>query len=97
MFYCFLVREDYRNFLRFLWYKDNDFEKEIIEYIMRVRVFGNSFSLVVVILGFRKIVEIVEIKYGDYVIKFVRDNFYVDDGLIFCFIFEEVIYIFKDI
>lgn len=38
---------------------------------MRVYVFGNSFLLVVVILGFRKVVEIVEIKYGDYVIKFV--------------------------
>lgn len=30
MFHCFLVREDHRNFLRFLWYKYNDLEKEII-------------------------------------------------------------------
>lgn len=42
MFHCFLVREDHRNFLRFLWHKDNDLEKEIIEYRMRVHVFGNS-------------------------------------------------------
>jgi hypothetical protein len=32
MFHCFIVREDHRNYLRFLWYKDNDFEKELIEY-----------------------------------------------------------------
>ncbi|KAM9302159.1 protein-glucosylgalactosylhydroxylysine glucosidase [Gastrophryne carolinensis] len=27
MFYCFLVREDHRDYLRFLWYKDNDIDK----------------------------------------------------------------------
>jgi hypothetical protein len=26
MFHCFIVREDHRNYLRFLWYKDNDLE-----------------------------------------------------------------------
>ncbi len=30
MFYNFLVRDDHRNFLRFLWYMDNDPEKELI-------------------------------------------------------------------
>lgn len=28
MFYGFWVREDYRNFLRFFWHKDNDLTKE---------------------------------------------------------------------
>ena len=32
MFYGFKVREDHRHFLRFLWYKDNDSDKEIIDY-----------------------------------------------------------------
>ena len=27
MFHCFLVREDHRNYLRFLWYRDNDVTK----------------------------------------------------------------------
>lgn len=31
MFHCLLVRADHRNFLRFLWHKDNNIEKEIIE------------------------------------------------------------------
>ncbi len=41
MFHCFLVHDDHRNFLRFLWHKDNDVNKQIIEYRMKVHVFGN--------------------------------------------------------
>lgn len=96
MFHCFLVREDHRNFLRFLWHKDNDLEKEIIEYRMRVHVFGNSPSPAVATLGLRKAAETAESKYGDNVTKFVRDNFYVDDGLTSCPTPEEAIHILKD-
>ncbi|KAK7891906.1 hypothetical protein WMY93_023869 [Mugilogobius chulae] len=42
MFHCFLVRRDHRNYLRFLWHRDNDMSKDIIDYRMRVHVFGNS-------------------------------------------------------
>lgn len=31
MFYCFVVSEKHRNFLRFFWYEDNDPEKELVE------------------------------------------------------------------
>ena len=75
MFHCFVVREDHRNFLRFLWHKDNDFDKEIIEYRMRVHVFGNSPSPAVATLGLRKAVEAAEPKYGDHVAEFVKNNF----------------------
>lgn len=34
MFYCFLVREDNRKFLRFLWFHNNDPSEDIIEYRM---------------------------------------------------------------
>lgn len=39
-FYYSLVREDHRNFLSFLWHKDTDINKEVIEYRMKVHVFG---------------------------------------------------------
>ena len=42
MFHCFVVREDHRNFLRFLWHRNNDLDDDVIEYRMRVHVFGNS-------------------------------------------------------
>lgn len=50
MFHCFLVRDDHRNYLRFLWYKDNDPTKEIR---MKVHVFGNAPSPAVAIYGLR--------------------------------------------
>lgn len=54
MFHCFVVRDDHRNYLRFLWYKDNNPDEELIEYRMRVHVFGNSPSPTVATLGLRK-------------------------------------------
>ncbi|CAE1295029.1 unnamed protein product [Acanthosepion pharaonis] len=54
MFYCFLVKREHRDFLRFLWYKDNDPDKEIVEYRMKVHVFGNSPSPAVATYCLRK-------------------------------------------
>lgn len=94
MFYCFMVDVDYRRYLRFIWYKDNDFEKFLVDYQMKVYVFGNSFFFVVVIYGLRKIVDIVEEKYGKDMKKFVYFNFYVDDVLFLYVIIEEVVLLF---
>ncbi|VDI49538.1 Hypothetical predicted protein [Mytilus galloprovincialis] len=41
MFFNFEVQENHRNFLRFIWFKDNDIEMPLVEYRMRVHVFGN--------------------------------------------------------
>ncbi|XP_050419153.2 uncharacterized protein LOC126832434 [Patella vulgata] len=81
MFHCFLVQENHRNFLRFLWYKDNIFENEIIEYRMRVHVFGNSPSPAVATYGLRRSALIGQETFGIDVKNFVDRNFYVDDGL----------------
>lgn len=53
MFYCFKVKEQHRDYLRFLWHRDNDVEKEIIEFRMCVHVFGNSPSPAVATYGLR--------------------------------------------
>ena len=67
MFYSFYVREDHRNYLRFLWYS------------LCVHVFGNTASPAVATFGLRKTVENCE----DSDVKgFVNKNFYVDDGLV---------------
>lgn len=58
---------------------------------MCVYVFGNSLLFVVVIYGFRRIVYIVEDKYGSDVWSFVECNFYVDDGLILMLFLEEIV------
>lgn len=81
MFHCFLVREDHRNYLRFLWYRNNDMQDTQVEYRMRVHVFGNSPSPAVAIFGLRRASQVqkdnaCETKH------FVERHFYVDDGLI---------------
>lgn len=81
MFYGFKVREDHRHFLRFLWYKDNDPDKEVIDYWMTVHVFGNSPSPAVATYGMRKAAEHGEAEHGTAAKHFVFRNFYVDDGL----------------
>ncbi len=51
MFHCFTVKEDHRDYLRFLWFRENDLDKDVIECRMKVHVFGNSPSPAVVIYG----------------------------------------------
>ena len=82
MFYGFFVREDHRDYLRFLWHKDNNLTKEVAEYRMRVHVFGNSPSPAVAIYGLRKAAQEGEQKYGSDSRHFVERHFYVDDGLV---------------
>ena len=82
MFYCFKVRQDHRNFLRFVWHRDNDPDNEIVDYWMTVHVFGNSPSPAVATYGLRKAAEQGETEHGTDSKEFVFRNFYVDDGLI---------------
>ncbi len=82
MFHCFLVRDDHRNFLRFLWHKDIDVNKEIIENRMKVHVFGNLPSPAVAIYGLRRAIREDAQEHGADTVKFVERHFYVDNGLI---------------
>lgn len=77
----FQVREDHRNFLRFLWYKDNDTAKPVIEYRMKVHVFSNSPSPTMAIYGLRRAIGEGADKYED-TVQFAERHFYVDDGLL---------------
>ncbi|GAA6111700.1 uncharacterized protein LOC113648627, partial [Tachysurus ichikawai] len=82
MFHCFLVHADHRNFLRFLWHKDNNVKKEIIEYRMKVHVFGNRPSPAVAIYGLRRAIREGAQEHGADTVEFVERHFYVDDGLL---------------
>ena len=77
MFYSFYVREDHRNYLRFLWYRNNYPSENMIEYRMCVHVFGNSPSPAVATYGLRKTVQ----NSQEDVKEFVCKNFYVDDAI----------------
>ena len=81
MFHSFKVKEEFRDFLRFLWYKDNDPNGAITEYRMKVHIFGNTSSPAVANYALRKTAEVGEAKFGSDAKSFVDNNFYVDDGL----------------
>ncbi|XP_068229507.1 uncharacterized protein [Palaemon carinicauda] len=96
MFHYFLVREDHRNYLQFLWHNYKDIDNDLVEYRMRFHVFGNSPSPAVAMLGLRKTAQASEKDFSNRVTRFVSRNFYVDDGLTSCTTKEEAINLIKD-
>nr|XP_020483745.2 uncharacterized protein LOC109978925 [Labrus bergylta] len=96
MFHCFVVCQDHRNFLRFLWYRNNDLDGEVVEYRMRVHIFGNSPSPSVATYGLRRAAIEREREYGARARQFVERNFYVDDGLVSLPSEQEAITLLRD-
>ena len=95
MFHSFLVDPKHMNFLRFLWFMDNDPTRDFIEYRMTVHLFGNGPSPALATYGVRRTVEKgEELEPG--VKEFVERNFYVDDGLVSKPIAEETIKLVRD-
>ena len=82
MFYSFFVNEEHRDFLRFLWFRNNDPQNEVIDYRMKVHLFGNTSLPAVATFGLKKTAKEEEHKFGQDAKEFVDENFYVDDGLI---------------
>lgn len=54
MFHSFLVREDHRDYLRFLWFRDHQLDNEVVEFCMKVHVFGNCPSPAVAIYRLKR-------------------------------------------
>ncbi|KAK0144244.1 hypothetical protein N1851_017386 [Merluccius polli] len=81
MFYNFTVDEEYRDYLRFLWFQNHNLDGDIAEFRMRVHVFGNCPSPSVAIYGLKRTAIEGEEEYGNDARMFVERHFYVDDGL----------------
>ena len=81
MFHQFKVFETHRNFLRFLWWEDGDTTQRPVEYRMTVHLFGAGSSPGCANYGLKKIADDYEEECGPEAANFVRNNFYVDDGL----------------
>lgn len=81
MYYCFVVKEEHRDYLRFLWFRDNQWNSDIVDYRMRVHVFGNTPSPAVAIYCLRKAASEGEAEFGSDVRSFIERDFYVDDAL----------------
>lgn len=83
MFHMFKVHENDRNYLKFLWFRDDSFN-EIAEYRMTVHLFGAASSPGCATFGLRTLAAQKHDRHDDHSVKaaeLVRHNFYVDDGL----------------
>ena len=80
MFHQFSVEHKDRNYLRFLWWQDGDLSQDPTDYRMKVHLFGASSSPGCANYGLKYLSRKYEIEYPEAAV-FVRDYFYVDDGL----------------
>lgn len=81
MLHCFVVKEDHRDFLCFLWYMNNDLTSDIVDHRMCVLLFGNSLSPAVAVYGLRRAAKEAEADYDSDARRFIDHEFYVDDAL----------------
>ncbi len=81
MFYQFSVTSKSRNYLKFLWWKGGDLEKEPQEYRMAVHLFGAASSPGCANFGSKHLARQHKAIYP-LASTFVEKNFYVDDGLV---------------
>ncbi|XP_064647084.1 uncharacterized protein LOC135499944 [Lineus longissimus] len=81
MFHQFKVAEEDRDYLRFLWWSDGKLDEQPKEYRMTVHLFGGTSSPSCCNFGFKRLADDYEAEYGHQAADFIRDNFYVDDGL----------------
>ena len=81
MFHSFHVNPEHRDFLRFLWFKDNDLNGQSCEYRMNAHLVGAISSPGVANFGLRATAEAGREQFGQTAADFLQQDFYVDDGL----------------
>ena len=81
MFHQVSVNPEHRNFLRFLWWDNGNFDAQPTEYRMTVHLFGATSSPGCANFALKKVASDYEKQCGSEAAKFVKKNFYVDDGL----------------
>ena len=81
MFHQFKVNCSHRDYLRLLWWSNDDYSVEPQEYRMTVHLFGATSSPGCANFGFKQIAEDYQDEFGQEAAEFIRRDFYVDDGL----------------
>ena len=81
MFHSFYVNCDDKDFLRFLWFENNDLSIPIVEYRMNVHLFGAASSPGVANFCLHQTAETHRKEFGDQASDFLRRDFYVDEVL----------------
>ncbi|XP_041472758.1 uncharacterized protein LOC121422022 [Lytechinus variegatus] len=79
MFHQFYVTE--KHLLRFLWWEDGNPNSNVIEYRMKVHLFGATSSPGCANFGLKRAADDGEEEFGSEAANYIRKEFYVDDGL----------------
>ena len=95
MFHRFRVSPHHRRYLKFLWWKDGNLMTEPTVYRMKVHIFGATSSPACANFGMKFMAREMESSHPK-AAGFIRDNFYVDDGLISVATDEEAIQLIKE-
>ncbi|KAL0153126.1 hypothetical protein M9458_051582, partial [Cirrhinus mrigala] len=95
MFHRFHVTREDRDYLCFLWWANGDLDTEPREYRMKVHLFGASSSPGCANYGLKCLASMNESEYPS-AASFIRNNFYVDDGLISLETVEETVKLVKE-
>ena len=70
-----MVGEEHRDLLRFLWWLDGDPSKDVIDYRMKVHLFGASSSPGCANFGLRRAADDGEEEFGTDAASYIRKNF----------------------
>ena len=81
MFHQFKVNVEHRDYLRFFWWENEDYERNPTEYRMNVHLFSASSSPGCANYGLKQTATDNEERFGSDAANFIRQDFYVDDGL----------------
>ena len=81
MLYQVKVAENYKSFLRFLWWEDNGINKSIVDHVMCAHVFCGVSSPSCSNHALRKTASDNQEEYGNDAAETLRKNFYIDDLL----------------
>ena len=81
MFHQVRLNPEYRNLLRFLWWERNDLSKDPVDYHMTVHLFSATSSPSCANFAPKQTANDFEREYGEEAANFIRNDFYVDDGL----------------
>ena len=81
MFYQVKVPEEHRSLMRFLWWPEEDLDKEVETFEMCVHLFGGVSSSSCTNYALLKTAQENEQKFGSEAAQTIKNNFYVDDML----------------
>ena len=79
MFHAFAVDRPHQDYLRFYWFADNDPAAGLVQYRATTHILGCRSSPAVAIFGLRYAADCAQL--SPEASSFIKDNFYVDDGL----------------